>query len=75
MSGAGLTEAQADLIYEAMRFFVWAVGEGISPSEGDLAGSPDDTLVRYSVATDDTDWEGLPERIRAALSQATGGGG
>lgn len=56
------------LVYEALRFSVWAAGEGIGPVRGEPAESPEDFLYDYSVATGDQDWEMLPSAITKSLS-------
>lgn len=60
-------DAERTLIHEALRFAVWAAGEGIVPVVADVRG-PEDFLFDYSLETDETDWETLPDRIIAALT-------
>jgi len=62
-------DAERTLIHEALRFAVWAAGEGIAPAKGEDARGPEDFLLDYSLETDETDWETLPERL-SALSPA-----
>lgn len=60
-------DAERTLIHEALRFAVWAAGEGIAPAKGEDARGPEDFLFDYSLETDETDWETLPDRIIAAM--------
>lgn len=62
-----MTDAERTLIHEALRFAVWAAGEGIAPADGEPASAPEDFLMDYSNATGDVDWDGLANRILAAL--------
>lgn len=55
-------DARENLIVEALRFAVWAAGEGIAPQ--DVTG-PEDFLFDYSTATGDEDWDTLPDRLLA----------
>ena len=57
-----------DLVRNALDFANRAAGEGIV-----IDGlSPEDFLMDYSVATDDDDWDTLPDRILAALTPDPG---
>ena len=60
-----MTERNATetLIYEALRFAVWAAGEGLYPAEGEPAQAPEEFLFQYSKAMDVDDWDKLPEAI------------
>ena len=49
----------SDLIRHSLRFAVWAAGEGICASEDD----PEEFLLAYSSATDDTDWDTLADGV------------
>lgn len=60
-------DAERTLIHEALRFAVWAAGEGIAPAKGEDARGPEDFLLDYSLETNGTDWETLPDRITAVL--------
>ena len=51
--------AMAAMIYEAVRFSLWAAGEGICPAPGENAVAPEDFLFEYSKAVDIDDWDGL----------------
>lgn len=62
-----MTDAERTLIHEALRFAVWAAGKGIAPAKGEDARGPEDFLFDYSLETDETDWETLPDRIIAAM--------
>lgn len=57
----------ADLVRNALDFANLMAGEGI-----EIDGiSPEDFLMEYSVATGDEDWDTLPDRILAALTQTS----
>jgi len=75
-SSAGSDRALlATLVHDAMRFAIWAAGQGIMPDEGEPARGPEDFLYEYSCAMDVDDWEGLAEVARDALidpAQAAG---
>lgn len=55
------------LLSDALRFCAWAAGEGIAIAAGEPAKDPDDILMAWSEATDDDDWDTLPERITERL--------
>lgn len=65
-----MTERQAmlEMVYEAMRFALWAAGEGICPAPGEPAKSPEDFLYEYSLRMDVDDWDGLPEYVRSSFT-------
>lgn len=71
---AKLTEADITLIRQALTFFVWAGGEGISPL--DETPEPETSLFEYATATGDEDYDSYADAIcrRAALSGHDGGG-
>jgi len=52
-----------ELVYEALRFAVWAAGEGICPSDDQPARPPEDFLFEYSHNMNDEDYDTLPDRI------------
>lgn len=58
--------ADPELIYQALRFFFWAAGEGISPAKGDHAEEPEECFWQYGLRTGDEDWETVAERYRVA---------
>lgn len=56
--------AVVDLVRNALHFSNLAAGEGIN-----LDGiSPEDFLMEYSVASGDDDWDTLPGRIAASMT-------
>jgi hypothetical protein len=57
----------AKMVYEAVRFSIWAAGQGICPVRGEDAESPEDFLYDYSIATDIDDWDGLHIVARDAM--------
>lgn len=61
-------EAERRLVHSALKFAVWAAGEGIAPAEGEPARAPEDFLMEYAEATGDEDWDGLPDRIAGEAS-------
>lgn len=61
--------ATETLIYEAVRFAVWAAGEGIYPADGENAQAPEEFLFQYSEAMDVDDWDSLPDQIMRALGE------
>lgn len=63
--------AIAKLIYEALRFAVWAGGEGICPVDGQDAAEPEKFLFAYSTETGDEDWGTLATRVFAAIDSST----
>jgi len=63
-------EALAKLVYEAMRFAIWAAGQGIMAERGTL--DPEDFLFDYSKAMDVDDWDGLAEVARDAVLHDVG---
>jgi hypothetical protein len=62
-----MNSVDLDLIREALRFFVWGAGQGLSPASGELAEEPEETLFQYSIKTGDEDWDGIPEKIMNRL--------
>jgi hypothetical protein len=67
------TALLATLVYEAMRFAIWAAGQGIMPDEGEPAQGPEDFLYEYSKAIDIDDWDGLAEVARDHIRAAPQG--
>lgn len=66
--------AMASMVYEAVRFALWAAGEGICPIAGENAVAPEDFLFEYSKAVDIEDWDGLHIAVRdVILSSITNG--
>jgi len=61
-------EAIIEMVYEAMRFAIWAAGQGICPDEGEPCKAPEDILNDYSRRSDIDDWDALPEFVRDSLS-------
>jgi hypothetical protein len=61
-------EAMIEMVYQAMRFALWAAGQGICPARGEPADSPEDFLFDYSKRTNVDDWDGLPEFVRQTLA-------
>lgn len=59
--------ALAKMVYEAVRFSLWAAGQGICPDRSDDADAPEDFLFAYSSAVDIEEWEGLPDVARDAM--------
>ncbi len=64
-----LSDRDIELIYEAMRFFVWGAGEGLSPLAADQATEPEQALFEYACATGDEDYDGYPDRFRTLLTK------
>lgn len=62
--------AMAAMIYEAVRFSLWAAGQGICPAPGEDAVAPEDFLFEYSKAVDVDDWDGLHLVARDAVLSA-----
>lgn len=60
-------ELLAKMVYEAVRFSLWAAGEGLSPVKGEPAFAPEDFLFDYSQATGLEDWDGLPSVAKEAI--------
>ena len=56
--------ADDELIYQALRFYFWAAGQGISPIEGEDALEPEEGFWQYGLRTDDENWETVAERYR-----------
>ena len=56
-------DAREKLIVDALRFAVWAAGEGISPVDGPV--EPETFLFDYATATGDEDYDTLPDRLLA----------
>lgn len=63
-------ELLARLVYEAMRFALWAAGEGICAQRGEPTEDPENFLYDYSLAMGIDDWEGLPAVARDAVLNA-----
>ncbi len=57
----------AALVYEAVRFSVWAAGQGIMAERGEPTLDPEDFLFDYCKALDVDDWDGLPAVARDAV--------
>jgi hypothetical protein len=68
-------EHLAKMVYEAVRFSLWAAGEGLSPVKGEPAFAPEDFLFDYSHAMDLEDWDGLPQVAQEAILSAVSNGG
>jgi carbonic anhydrase len=66
-AGAG---ADAELIFQALRFFFWAAGQGISPVDGEDAAEPEECLWQYGLRTGDEHWETVAERYRATAQSS-----
>lgn len=60
-----------NLAYEAMRFFVWAAGEGICPVEGEPAVSPEEALCEFACASGDENYDGYADRLRSQIATLT----
>lgn len=58
--------ADSELIYEALRFYFWAAGEGISPNADQDCLEPDEGFWQFSLRTNDNDWETIAARYRAS---------
>jgi hypothetical protein len=58
--------ADYELIYQALRFYFWAAGEGISPINTGDALEPEEGFWQYGLRTGDENWETVAERYRAA---------
>jgi hypothetical protein len=58
------TELLATLVYESMRFSIWAAGQGLMAAKGEPTLDPEDFLFDYSKAMDVDDWDGLAEVAR-----------
>src|SRR5690606_11575921 len=56
------TAREIALVRDALRFFVWAAGEGLSPAEDDVP-EPETTLFEYAVATGNEDWDNYPDTV------------
>jgi len=67
-----MTERNADpeLIYQALRFYFWAAGEGICPIDTDAALEPEEGFWQYGERTGDGDWETVAERYRCLSRSA-----
>jgi len=63
------TAREIALVRDALRFFVWAAGEGLSPAEDDVP-EPETTLFEYAVATGNEDWDNYPDTVTTALTAA-----
>lgn len=57
----------AKMVYEAVRFSLWAAGEGLAPQRGEDAEAPEDFLFDYSTAIGSDDWDGLATVARDAV--------
>ncbi len=68
MSGAveGVALPDSELIYQALRFFFWSAGQGVSPINTDDAPEPEETFWQYGLRTGDEEWETVAERYRAS---------
>ncbi|GAC1587785.1 MAG: hypothetical protein NVS3B5_21150 [Sphingomicrobium sp.] len=66
-------EHLAKRVYEAMRFALWAAGEGIGTARCEPTDDPEDFLYDYSLAVGIDDWDGLPAVARDAILNAVGG--
>lgn len=64
-----MNSAEAKLLYDALRFAVWAAGEGIEPVKGEDAEAPEDFLMAYSEKLGDDEWETLPARMGQILNE------
>ena len=53
-----------ELIYQALRFYFWAAGEGICPVHSDAALEPEEGFWQYGLRTGDHDWETVAQRYR-----------
>lgn len=66
--GLGHTEtipsADGLLIYEALRFYFWAAGQGISPDSTEACLEPEEGFWQYTLRTGDEEWETVAERYR-----------
>lgn len=62
----GATGADRELIYEALRFYFWAAGQGISPDSAEPALEPEEGFWQYSQRTGDENWETIADRYRAS---------
>lgn len=62
-----MTDPKRDLVYEALRFALWAAGEGLCPAPHELAKAPEDFLFEYSERTGGSFWEGIPEAVTAEI--------
>jgi hypothetical protein len=60
-------EHLAKLVYEAMRFALWAAGQGICAERGEPTEDPEDFLYDYSLAMGIDACEGLAEVARDAI--------
>jgi len=58
------TEHDLKLIREAIRFYVWAAGEGLSTGSLD---EPEECLFQYAAKTGDEDYDGYADKIIARL--------
>ncbi len=56
------------LVYEALRFAIWAAGEGLIPIDGEPARSPEDFIYEFAAATGFDDWDNLPDSIIQRVS-------
>ena len=65
-------EAIVAVIREALRFSMWAVGEGLSPMDGEDAADPTDFFLAYTKATGDEDWETVADRLAAIVKAKIG---
>jgi hypothetical protein len=58
--------AYEEMIFAAVRFAVWAAGEGIGPADAEPQ-APEDFLYIFSRRTGHEDWDGLDQIIRQYL--------
>lgn len=64
------TAALTELVYQALLFLDWAVGEGICPTPIEGIPDPADTLMDFTNATGCDAWERLPEIVRDAVRRS-----
>jgi hypothetical protein len=57
----------AKLVFESMRFSIWAAGQGIMAERGEPTLDPEDFLFDHAKAMDIDDWDGLAEVARDAI--------
>jgi hypothetical protein len=62
-----MNESDLILIREALRFLVWAAGEGISPVDEKLGDGPEEILYQYAVDTGEEDYDTIPGKIMMKL--------
>lgn len=59
-----LRGADDELIYQALRFYFWAAGQGISPVDGEDALEPEEAFMQFTDRTNDEAWETVADRFR-----------